>query len=160
MAARNPKVVLIGVGNTDRGDDGAGRAVAERLAQAPPPDVTVVEESGEATALLARFRGADAVCLVDACASGAEPGTVRRFDAGAAPLPQGLFDVSTHGFGVAQAIELARALGELPPRCVVYAIEGGTFETGAPMSPAVAAAVDEVAGRLRAELADAQTMEV
>ena len=49
-----------------------------------------------------------------------------------------MFGVSTHGFGVAEGIELARALGALPPVCVVYAVEGERFETGAPISEAVA----------------------
>ncbi len=159
MTEPNPKVVVIGIGNADRGDDGAGRAVVERLTGKLPQHVAVYRETGEPTALLARLRDADTACLVDACVSGAEPGTVRHFNAAAAPLPQALFDVSTHGFGLAQAIELARALGELPPRCVVYAIEGGTFEPGARMSPAVTAAVEEVAGRLRTELAETRTME-
>ena len=53
--------------------------------------------------------------------------------------------------GVADAIELARALGELPVRCVVYAVEGQSFETGAPLSARVEAAVFEVERRVRAE---------
>ena len=54
-------------------------------------------------------------------------------------------------------MELARALAQLPPHCVVYAIEGASFETGAPLSQAVAAAVADVAARLRTEIADADT---
>ena len=73
-----------------------------------------------------------------------------------APLPQGAFGVSTHGFGLHEAIELARALGQLPSHCVVYAIEGASFETGAPQSPLVAGAVVEVASRLSAEIREEQ----
>jgi hydrogenase maturation protease len=40
----------------------------------------------------------------------------------------------------------------LPPCCVVYAIEGESFEIGAPMSPPVAAAVAVVADRLRKDI--------
>ncbi|MFA6207521.1 MAG: hydrogenase maturation protease, partial [Methylocystis sp.] len=68
------------------------------------------------------------------------------------PLPRAAFGASTHGFGLAEALELARALGVLPPRCIVYAIEGEIFDIGAPMSPAVAAAVAVVADRLRADI--------
>jgi hydrogenase maturation protease len=60
--------------------------------------------------------------------------------------------LSTHGFGLAEAIELARALGGLPPRCVVYAIEGSSFEEGAALSPPVVAAAAEVARRLCGEI--------
>lgn len=159
MTGRSPRVVVIGVGNPDRGDDRAGRAVAERLSGTLPAAVEIAQEPGEATALLTRLRGAQAAYLVDACASGAAVGTVACFDVAAAPLPQALFGVSTHGFGLAEAIELARALGELPPRCTVYAIEGGAFDAGAPLSPAVAAAVAEVADRLAADIAALQPMD-
>ena len=68
------------------------------------------------------------------------------------PLPQGAFGASTHGFGLHEAVELARALEQLPSRCVVFVIEGAGFEMGAPLSAPAAAAVIEVARRLRDEL--------
>jgi len=117
-----------------------------------PAEIGVEEHSGEAAALLDRLDGLTAAYLVDACASGAPAGTVRRFDAGSVPLPQGLFGLSTHAFGLAEAVELGRALGQLPRHCIVYAIEAGSFDMGAPLSPSVAAAVADVARRLQAEL--------
>ena len=103
--------------------------------------------------LLARFDGAAMAFLVDACASGAPAGTsAASMSCRTAARPR--FWVSTHGFGLAEAIELARALGQLPPRCIVYAIEGGSFETGAPLSPPAQAAVAEVSRRLSAEIDD------
>jgi len=71
----------------------------------------------------------------------------------AAPLPNGATRLSSHGIGVGEAVELARALGQPPERCVVYAIEIGWLEMGAPLSPAVAAAAAGVAERLQAEIA-------
>ena len=145
--------IVIGIGNPDLGDDAAGRAVVKRMRETVSPDVELVEEDGEATALLARLDGVAAAFLIDACASDAPAGTVRRFDVAASPLPQFAFGVSTHGFGLAAAVELARVLGRLPPACVVYAIEGGCFEAGAAPSPPVQAAISDVATRLVAELA-------
>jgi hydrogenase maturation protease len=153
MPGASNRRIVIGVGNPDRGDDAVGRAVARRLLGALPADVEIVEAEGEATALMARLDGAEEAYLVDACASGAAAGTVRRFDVGAGPLPQDAFGVSTHGFGLAEAIELARALGQLPRRCIVYAVEGASFEIGAALSGPVAVAVADVADRLRAEIA-------
>ncbi len=132
MASR---VVVIGVGNALRADDAAGLEIVRRLRAGPGVDV--LEQSGEATALLDALRGRAAALIVDA-AAGTDPGRLHRLDAAAGPLPQGMFGVSTHGFGVAEGIELARALGALPPVCVVYAVEGERFETGAPISEAVA----------------------
>ncbi|MDP3553763.1 hydrogenase maturation protease [Methylocystis sp.] len=144
-------MIVLCIGNPQRGDDTAGRAVAHAL-RALLVDVEIIEEEGEATRVLARLDGVDAAYIVDACVSGAEPGEIHRIDVGTGPLPRAAFGASTHGFGLAEALELARALGVLPPRCIVYAIEGKIFDIGASMSPAVAEAVDIVAGRLRADI--------
>lgn len=154
MASASPRRIVLGVGNPDRGDDAAGRAVARHLRRLLPANVEVVEHDGEATTLLVQIDGATAAFVVDACASGAPAGTIRRFDVSAAPLPELGFGLSTHGFGLGMAIELARTLDQLPQQCIVYAIEGASFETGAPLSPPVAAAVGDVARRLYAEIAD------
>jgi hydrogenase maturation protease len=144
--------IVLGIGNLDRGDDAAGRMVVRLLRRTTPHDVEAAEHDGEATALLARFDGAADAYLIDACASGAPAGTVHRFDVSAAPLPQSFFGLSTHGFGLREAVELARALGRLPARCIVYAIEGESFHLGAPLSPPASAAVAEVVRRVRSEL--------
>jgi hydrogenase maturation protease len=148
------RCVVFGIGNPDRGDDAAGRVVARRLRSFSPANIEIMEHDGEGTALLARLDGAAVSFLVDASTSRAPPGTVRRFDVSAGPLPDLALGLSTHGFGLAMAIALARALGQLPPRGIIYTIEGGSFEPGAPLSPPVQAAVAEVARRLLAEITD------
>ena len=150
-----PRLIVIGLGNPDRGDDGAGRAVAKRLRGELSPAVEVAEHDGEATGLLALFDRADGAVLVDACVSDAPPGTVRRFDVGSEPLPQAGFSLSTHGLGLVEAVELARALGQLPSPCIVYAIEAQSAGAGEALSPPVAAAVGVVSERVRGEIAAA-----
>jgi hydrogenase maturation protease len=145
-------VLVLGVGNPDRGDDGAGRAVVRALRLAAPAGVAIDECDGETTAVLARLEGVRRAVIVDACVAGGPAGRVHRFDVAAAPLPSASFSVSSHGFGLYEAIELARALGALPDRCEVYAIEGASFETGAPMTPAVVAAAQALAERLAREV--------
>jgi len=145
-------VVVIGIGHLDRGDDAIGRLVAARLHARVPAGVTVIQEDGEAARVGARLGSAQSAILVDAALSGAAPGTVRRLDAAHDALPGDKPGMSTHGFGLASAIGLARALGSLPPRCVVYAIEARSFALGAPPSAAVLAAADEVVERVLAEI--------
>jgi hydrogenase maturation protease len=152
MKSERPRGLVLGVGNPERGDDAAGPAVARLLRGLLPVGVKVIEHDGEPTNFLAEIAGVGVVFAIDACASGAPPGTIRRFDVAAAPLPEIGIGLSTHGFGFATAIELARSLSQLPPRCIVYAVEGLLFEPGAPLSPSVAAAVDEVAQRVLAEI--------
>ena len=146
--------VVIGLGKPDRGDDAVGRLVAVRLRDRVPDAVTVVEQDGEATRLVDRLGGTASAILVDATISGAVVGTVHRFDVAHDPLPPGKSGTSTHGLGLAEAIELARVLGSLPPRCIVYAVEVRSFELGSALSPEVAAAADEVVERVLAEVRD------
>ena len=81
-----------------------------------------------------------------------EPGRVHRLELTNSPLPIGFAPGSTHAFGVAETIELARNLGRLPERLIAYLIEGERFATGTPLSPAAAGAVDEAAQRIVMEL--------
>jgi hydrogenase maturation protease len=146
--------LIVGIGNADRGDDAVGRLVARKLARHAIPGVRVVEHGGESAGLLDCLAGAEAAYVIDACRMGRRAGSVSRFDAAAAPLPRGAVGCSTHGLGLAEAIELARALGRLPRRCVVYAIEGRTYDFGAALSPEAAAAAEEVANLIRKDVCD------
>jgi hydrogenase maturation protease len=145
-------LLVIGVGNALRGDDAVGLVVLERL-RAALPAVPMREESGEGAALMEAWAAAQQVFIIDATASGAAPGTIHRLDAQAQPIPAEFFHYSTHDFGVAEAIEMARVLGRLPASLVIYGIEGSSFNFGAELTPAVARAVPEVVQRLQQEIA-------
>ena len=148
-------VVVIGVGNPDRGDDAAGRRVAAALRVSAPPGVVVMDSDGDPAAIMDAWDGADLAVVVDAMVSGSAPGTVRRFDATETPLPISVHLASTHGMGAAEAIELARSLDRLPERLLVYGIEGTVFHPGMEMSQPVSDAVDIAKGMVLAEVADA-----
>jgi hydrogenase maturation protease len=145
-------VVVIGVGNPDRGDDALGLEVARQLRAGSPGDVLVLEEDGDAAGLLAALEGRRLAVIVDAASSGAAPGAVRRFEAHSGPLPACLRHASSHSLGPAEAVELARALGGLPPAVIVYGVEGHCFGPGRRMSPAVEAAIPEVVSRILEDL--------
>ncbi len=147
-----PRLVVIGVGNAYRGDDAAGLIAVRRLRETLGGRVVCREENGEGTALMEAWKEADAVILVDATHSGASPGTLHRFDVAAQPLPATLLCYSTHAFGVAEAIELARALGQLPARFIVYGIEGKNFAAGSELSAEAESAIEEAVSCVRQEL--------
>ncbi len=137
---------VIGLGNEWRCDDAVGLEVARRLGGRLL--------TGEPIGLVEALDGEDEVVLVDAVASDAPAGTVHAFDASSTPLPGTLFGASsTHALGLAEAVELARSLGRLPRRVVVYGVEGRSFAFGKGLSPEVAVAadrlVDEVSGCTR-----------
>jgi hydrogenase maturation protease len=136
--------LIIGLGNLLAGDDAAGRVVAQKLAALGTINFDIAESSGEMSQLLALMDDRDQVLLIDACHSGAPIGTLFEFNTVATPLPSELSHQSTHGFGLAEAIELARALGKLPRRCTVYSIEGRCFDQGAELSPAVSQTIEDL----------------
>jgi hydrogenase maturation protease len=147
-------ILIIGIGNAYRRDDGMGLAVARALRQKRLPDgARVMEHGGEGASLIAAWRGAGTVILIDAASSGAAPGAILRFDAAARPLPRHLLAASTtHAFGVAEAIELARALGRLPSRLLFFGVEGRDFGAGVGLSPEVEAAARVVTARVSREV--------
>jgi hydrogenase maturation protease len=88
------------------------------------------------------------VILVDATTSEAPPGTIHRIDARKQQIPRGNFRCSSHGFSVSEAIELARTLNQLPPRLLVFGIEGKDFTTGIGLSDEVEQAAMEVTAKV------------
>lgn len=138
------------LGNRFRGDDAVGLLVGDRLRES---GIEVQECEDEPTRLLDSWAELDLLVLVDATRSGSQPGTVRRVDASAEALTGDVGLTSSHAFGVAETIELARALDCLPPRVVVYGVEGECFAATTDVTPAVRTAVDAVAAAVREELA-------
>jgi hydrogenase maturation protease len=144
-AGNHPAAVLVvGVGRRDRGDDAVGPAVAERAMELVPAGVTVVERM-EPAGLIDAWAGADLVVVTDAVRSGRRPGTVHVLHACHGPLPVRTGAGGTHGLGLAEVIELGRALQRLPPELVVVGVEAQQFGLGAPMSPPVRACVERAA---------------
>ena len=147
--------LVIGLGSPDRGDDAVGRAVVRAVAEQAGPGVRVLEHE-DPTALLDLWSGGDLVVVVDAVHSGEPPGTIHQLETGegASAMPPRAWAATgrggTHAFGLAAAVELARALHRLPARLVVVGVEAESFGYGEPMTGPVAAAVEPAAARVLA----------
>ena len=133
---------VIGIGAEDRGDDAAGIEVARGLR-----NVDAVTCLGGSLDVIDLWEGWSDVVIVDAMKSGAEPGTVMRFDGLCDRLPTSSF-VTTHALATGEAIELARVLDRLPPKLTVFGIEADNVDLGAPMSPEVKEAVIRVVAEI------------
>ncbi len=142
----NGTELLIGVGNEFRGDDAVGLIAARMLAKTGGAG-TIIESAGGAS-LLGEWKGAQSVIVIDAVCSGAPPGTLCLWDAHREPLPARTFP-TTHDLGLAEAVEISRVLGELPPEFVIFGIEAAQFEMGAPLSPEVEAALPRLTEEIR-----------
>jgi hydrogenase maturation protease len=145
------RVLVVGVGNPFRGDDAAGPAVVRALQALPLPDTVALMHTDDPLRLVDLLSSAPALIVIDAIAATASPGTVLRFDVATRRLTDDS-SCSTHAFGVAQAIELARALGAFPQHVTVYGIVGRSFAIGDAVSPDVVRAVPRVAAAIAAEV--------
>jgi hydrogenase maturation protease len=138
-------MLIIGLGNPDRGDDAAGILVARRLRES---GLNAVEHIGATLNLLDTWAASDRVIVADAVVSGATPGSIQVWDPREMSLKAIVFRASTHEFSLADTIELARALNWLPSWMRIYAIEAVQFETGTQPSDVVMSAVERVAEQI------------
>ncbi len=146
-----PTVLVIGIGNEFRGDDAVGLLAARDLDAMRFPGVRVVESRGDGARLMRLWKGFPIVMLIDAVHSGSPPGTLHRLDASQNAIPARFLCTSSHQFGVAEAVETARALGELPEHVIVFGVEIEHCVAGTP--PALYAVVrSALLTALRAEL--------
>ena len=155
-AAQRRRVVVIGVGNTYRRDDGIGQEVLSRLraraaddtaddtADGNPDDtVQLVTSDGEPASLVEAWTGASLAVVVDAVLAAAPgppaPGRLHRIVL-YRPDPVPARPVSSHGLGLGEAVRLGVALGRMPDRLIIHAVEAADVGHGPGLSPAVAAA--------------------
>ena len=144
--------MVIGIGNEYRSDDGVGLRVLRASKEMPLSGTALIECTNECIDLPEMWKTASSVIMIDAVSSGAQPGTIYRLDAFAQPIPTNLSFRSTHSFGIAEMIELARILDQLPARLIVYAIEGKDFSMGTALSPEVERSVQQVVAQLTSEI--------
>ena len=150
IAAGTPQVTIIGVGNPFRGDDAVGPLVAQRLIDHFRDDtrVRVCDLDGEPVRIIQAWEGSHRVLVVDAVRSGAPVGTIHRYTAdgvrGIGALAGEAMVASGHALGLGDAVDLAAALGQMPPHLEVRAVEGVCFELGEAMSAPVGVACDDI----------------
>jgi hydrogenase maturation protease len=144
--------MVIGIGNEYRSDDGVGLRVLREVKEKALAGTVLIECTNGGIDLPETWKTASSVILIDAVSSGARPGTIYRLDALAQPIPTNLSFQSTHSFGIAEVIELARILDQLPARLIVYAIEGKDFSMGTALSPVVERSVQQVVAQLTSEI--------
>ncbi len=144
--------LLIGAGNRWRRDDGVGAWLVERLGTRLGATVETLLLPGEGAGLIEAWRGRPEVWLFDAAAPAGQPGRVTRLPAHAQPVPAELCHHSTHRFGVGEAIEMGRVLGQLPARLELVALEGADFGEGEGLSDAVRRSAEALLEPLAEEL--------
>ena len=142
------EIVVIGIGQELRGDDGAGLAVVRRWQKQYPLTASQVRVelcSLPGLDLLNVWDGARVAIIVDTVRSDARPGSLHELDCN----DLGSFGAGTqsaHGFGLAESLKLANELcmDELP-EIRILAISGSDFNLGSRLSPTVKKALPRAA---------------
>ncbi|MDD4052208.1 MAG: hydrogenase maturation protease [candidate division Zixibacteria bacterium] len=149
MATPGP-IVVIGIGNDFRSDDGVGLYVARAIGALNLPGVTTIDGVADGSNLMTAWEDSRAVFIIDCALSGAEPGTIHTFDALTEEIPADIFPrFSTHAIDIPESIKLGRLLENLPPRLTVYAIEGENLAAGADCTYKVKMAAEKVVAMMR-----------
>ncbi|MGW7447091.1 hydrogenase maturation protease [Kitasatospora sp. NPDC054795] len=149
------RVVVIGVGNEYRHDDGVAVAVLAELVAGDLAADRLALCDGEPTRLMELWEGADLAVVVDAVRGHpGGPGRIHRVTVDADHLPADVLAAGeaaggTHGLGLGHAVALAAALAKLPCELLIVAVEGADFSIGEGLSPAVADAVPRVVAEVR-----------
>ena len=132
---RLTRILVAGVGNVLRGDDGFGPAVTELLGHLPN-GVDVVETGIGGIALLQELMaGCDGLVLIDAVDRGAAPGTLFLIEP---EVAEGVHVPDVHLANPERVLTMAKTMGYLPERVVIIGCQPfDVDELGAGLSPEV-----------------------
>lgn len=160
----SPRVLVAGIGNIFRTDDGFGCAVVARLgdgvrwADGSRRDGVRVVDYGIRGMHLAYdlLEGWDVLVLVDAVPDRGSPGRVEMLQIGADDVAPGApgRQLDAHRMDPATVLANLRALGgQLPARTLLVGCQVADTADGMGLTPPVEAAVDEAVGAVRSLLA-------
>ena len=153
LSAGAGMLVVIGCGNLNRCDDGAGVRVVHALrahfGDALPSDVRLFDAGTGGMEVMFQARGAGALIVVDACRSDSDAGAIFRLpgcEIDGAHVP----GYSLHDFRWDHAVHAGRCIfgAAFPDDLTVYLIEAGSLDLGTELTPPVGRAVDQVCERI------------
>lgn len=145
--------LVIGLGNTLRGDDGVGMRIAGLLASHMLPEgVEVVQGGTRGLELVNWMEGWQRVIIIDAAEVGEEPGGFARFTLADGHLLGDDQHLSIHAAGLRDALLLAEVLDVLPEEVIVFGVQPARLDWDDTLSPEVEAAVPKILNSVLGEL--------
>lgn len=149
-----PEVVVLGLGNRLRRDEGLGVCALERLYQRYilPQGVQLVDGGVLGFELLAYVEEAQRLLVLDAALSGGAPGELLRFEDERAPTYFGMDD-SAHRMGLFDLLSIAERQGHRPASVVILGMQPASVELGWGLSSTVAQRLDALADAAARQLA-------
>ena len=156
MTGASGGIVVVGLGNGYRCDDGVGVVAADAVDDLALPNVVVRNDIAEPMSLLEAWTDAGLAVIIDAAVvHPSTPGRIRRCDL--SDVPAQTEGLSSHSVDIGRTHALGQALGRVPGRLVVFTIDVAETGHGVGLTPQVAAAVPEVVGMVVSEIKRAST---
>lgn len=141
---RQPRIVVLGVGNILLGDEGVGVHVVRELEKRNLPDnVRAVDGGTGGFSLAGVIAEADRLIVIDTLLTDAEPGAVFTFAPDDVRQPDPAMRTSLHDVGLLDALQLAALQGHTP-ETTIYGVVPANIGWSTELTPAVAAAVPKV----------------
>lgn len=147
------RVVVLGVGNVLMADEGIGIQCVQQLERERllPEWVTLIDGGTSTHELLEDLENLDVLVIVDAVASGREPGTLVRFEGH--DIPAAFSNkLSPHQHGINDLLATLRLLGRSPGKVVLFGVEPARLELSMELSPRVAALMPTLVARVVEEI--------
>ena len=129
-----PRIIVLGIGNPLRRDDGAGiRAIQELWKKECAPDVQYLD-GGTSPDLPSLIEpGVEKLVIVDALQGGKEPGYIYRLELDASHMPDQAPE-SLHGLGLLDGLKMLNMLGRQPRHVILIGIEPSDTSHGLQLS--------------------------
>jgi hydrogenase maturation protease len=147
-------IVVLGLGNPIRTDDGVGVHAIRKLAAESvlPPEVRIIDGGTLGLDLLPCLRGTTHLLALDAVDSGEPPGTLSRFAREElARLP---ISKSVHLLGFADLLGAMNLLEDIPDEVVLLGVQPESTDWGTKLTPAVDAVVNDLLATVLAQISD------
>lgn len=151
MIENTNRLLIVGCGNPDAGDDSAGLEIIRRLRERGDCGCDLRAEPRPGVDLLELFSLADVILFVDAVVSGGAAGTIYLTPLPSKDVePRALGSLSSHGWGIREVLDLANALRRPVPRLFLLGVEAAAVACGAPRAAAVEEALALIVERISA----------
>ena len=146
-------IAVIGCGNPNRSDDGAGVAVIQALRESAAlrerADVRLFDAGTDGMAVMFAARGCATLIVIDSCKTGGEPGALFEVPGAELEAPHQP-SLNLHDFRWDHALHAGRRIfgDQFPRDVVVLLVEAGSLALGVGLSDPVAAASRRVCSRV------------
>ena len=146
LTGQNRKVVVIGIGNLIRRDDGVGIHAIRALGNVKISeniDLKIIDGGLEPDLAVLVDHGVDKLIIIDAVLSQRKPGDIQRLPISTVEK-SGYETRSAHYLNMRQSLKMLELLGNMPKEIVVFGVEPDDMSPGTDLSPIIAGILPEV----------------